>query len=53
VRAHGLTRLGTCGADPCTGAFVDRTKNRSKRYCCELCADRAAQRDYRARRRAR
>ena len=53
VRAHGLTRFGTCAADPCTGAFVDRTKNRSKRYCCELCADRAAQRDYRARRRGR
>jgi predicted RNA-binding Zn ribbon-like protein len=51
VRAHGLTRLGTCAAEPCRGAFVDRTKNRSKRYCCELCADRAAQRDYRARRR--
>ena len=51
VRAHGLTRLGTCAAEPCTCAYVDRTKNRSKRYCCELCADRAAQRDYRARRR--
>ena len=51
VRAHGLTRFGTCAAEPCGGAFVDRTKNRSKRYCCELCADRAAQRDYRARRR--
>ncbi len=52
VRAHGLARFGTCAADPCTGAFVDRTKNRSKRYCCELCADRAAQKGYRARRRA-
>jgi predicted RNA-binding Zn ribbon-like protein len=52
VRAHGLTRFGTCAADPCTCAYVDRTKNRSKRYCCELCADRAAQRDHRARRRA-
>ena len=51
VRAHGLTRFGTCAADPCMCAYVDRTKNRSKRYCCELCADRAAQRDYRARRR--
>jgi predicted RNA-binding Zn ribbon-like protein len=49
VRAHGLTRFGTCAAHPCGGAFVDRTKNRSKRYCCELCADRAAQRDHRAR----
>jgi len=52
VRAHGLTRFGTCAAEPCTCAYVDRTKNRSKRYCCELCADRAAQRDYRARRHA-
>jgi predicted RNA-binding Zn ribbon-like protein len=49
VRAHGLTRFGTCSAAPCTGAFVDRTKNRSKRYCCELCADRAAQQHHRAR----
>jgi predicted RNA-binding Zn ribbon-like protein len=48
VRAHGLTRFGICAAPPCTGAFVDRTKNRSKRYCCELCADRAAQRHHRA-----
>ena len=49
VQAHGLTRFGTCGAAPCTGAYVDRTKNRSKRYCCELCADREAQRQHRAR----
>jgi predicted RNA-binding Zn ribbon-like protein len=49
VHAHGITRFGTCGAPPCTGAFVDRTKNRSKRYCCELCADRAAQQQHRAR----
>ena len=52
VEAHGLSRFGTCNAPPCTGAFVDRTKNRSKRYCCELCADRAAQRDHRARQRS-
>jgi predicted RNA-binding Zn ribbon-like protein len=49
ARGHGLTRFGTCAASPCTGVFVDRTKNRRKRYCCELCADRAAQRDHRAR----
>lgn len=51
VRAHGLTRFGTCSAPPCTGAFVDRTRNRSKRYCCELCADRAAQQHHRERQR--
>ena len=47
VQSHGLTRFGTCSAPPCTGAFVDRTKNRRKRYCCELCADREAQRRHR------
>jgi predicted RNA-binding Zn ribbon-like protein len=49
LRAHGLVRFGTCASAPCTGVFVDRTKNRRKRYCCELCADRAAQREHRAR----
>ena len=34
VQAHGLTRFGTCSGPPCTGVFVDATKNRSKRYCC-------------------
>jgi predicted RNA-binding Zn ribbon-like protein len=52
VQAHGLSRFGSCAAAPCTGAFVDRTKNRSKRYCCELCGDRAAQQHHRARLRA-
>jgi len=49
VQAHGLTRFGTCSGPPCTGAFVDSTKNRSKRYCCQWCADREAQRRHRAR----
>ena len=52
VQGHGLSRFGTCAAAPCTGGFVDRTKNRGKRYCCELCADRAAQQNHRARLRA-
>jgi predicted RNA-binding Zn ribbon-like protein len=49
VRAHGLTRFGTCSGPPCTGVFVDATKNRSRRYCCHWCADREAQRRHRAR----
>jgi predicted RNA-binding Zn ribbon-like protein len=49
VRAHGLTRFGICSGPPCTGVFVDSTKNRSKRYCCQWCADREAQRRHRAR----
>jgi predicted RNA-binding Zn ribbon-like protein len=49
VQAHGLTRFGTCSGPPCTGVFVDATKNRSRRYCCHWCADREAQRRHRAR----
>ena len=26
VRAHGLTRFGTCAAEPCMCAYVDRTR---------------------------
>ena len=45
----GLSRFGTCSGPPCTGVFVDATKNRSKRYCCHWCANREAQRRHRAR----
>jgi predicted RNA-binding Zn ribbon-like protein len=48
VRAHGLSRFGTCSGPPCTGVFVDATKNRNRRYCCHWCADREAQRRHRA-----
>jgi predicted RNA-binding Zn ribbon-like protein len=49
VQAHELSRFGTCSGPPCTGVFVDATKNHSKRYCCHWCADREAQRRHRAR----
>jgi predicted RNA-binding Zn ribbon-like protein len=47
----GWVRFGRCAAGPCRCAFVDRSRNRSRRYCCTLCADRVAQAQYRARRR--
>jgi predicted RNA-binding Zn ribbon-like protein len=51
IRDHGLSRFGRCLARPCRCVFVDRSRNRSRRYCCDLCADRAAQAAARARRR--
>jgi predicted RNA-binding Zn ribbon-like protein len=51
VRLHGLARFGRCRAAPCRCVFVDRSRNRSRRYCCELCADRANQAASRRRRR--
>lgn len=47
----GWARFGRCAGSPCRCAFVDRSRNRSRRYCCTLCADRIAQAQYRARRR--
>ena len=51
IRQHGLSRFGHCRAAPCRCVFVDRSRNRSRRYCCELCADRANQAASRRRRR--
>ena len=49
VAEHGVARLGICVSDPCRCAYVDRTRGRTRRYCCTLCNDRAAARAYRRR----
>jgi predicted RNA-binding Zn ribbon-like protein len=49
IRLHGRTRLGTCQAGPCRCVYVDRTKNRRRRFCCDQCADRAHQAAHRRR----
>jgi predicted RNA-binding Zn ribbon-like protein len=38
----GTDRFGTCQAAPCLGVFIDTTDDRTRRYCCEQCAERAA-----------
>jgi predicted RNA-binding Zn ribbon-like protein len=53
IEARGWTRFGLCAASPCCCVFVDRSRNRSRRYCCDLCADRATQAAARRRRKAR
>jgi predicted RNA-binding Zn ribbon-like protein len=50
-RELGWSRFGRCAGSPCRCAFVDRSRNRTRRYCCTLCADRVAQAQYRARKR--
>ena len=47
----GWERFGRCVGTPCRCVYIDRSRNRSRRFCSELCADRVAQADYRRRRR--
>ncbi|MGZ8693399.1 MAG: CGNR zinc finger domain-containing protein [Gaiellaceae bacterium] len=51
IRDDGWERLGLCAGAPCCCVFVDRSKNRSRRFCSDLCADRVAQALHRERRR--
>lgn len=48
---YGAERMGVCAASSCRKAFIDTSKNRSKRYCSEACAHRQSVAAYRARRR--
>lgn len=52
IRDDGWERFGICAGAPCCCVFVDRSKNRTRRFCSSLCADRVAQSLYRARRRS-
>ncbi|QWZ07483.1 CGNR zinc finger domain-containing protein [Nocardioides panacis] len=49
VRAGELSRLGVCADDECEGVVVDLSRNRSRRFCSTLCANRNAVAAYRAR----
>jgi predicted RNA-binding Zn ribbon-like protein len=51
IEREGWARFGRCAASPCCCVFVDRSRNRSRRYCCHYCADRATQAAARRRRR--
>jgi predicted RNA-binding Zn ribbon-like protein len=53
IQEHGWRRFGICEARPCRNVYVDRSRNRSRRYCSAACANRAAQAAHRARARGR
>jgi predicted RNA-binding Zn ribbon-like protein len=48
----GPDRFGTCAAEGCRRAFLDTSRNRSRRYCSERCATRENVAALRSRRRA-
>jgi predicted RNA-binding Zn ribbon-like protein len=45
----GRERFGICAADQCGDVFVDTSKNRSRRYCNDLCSTRTNVAAHRAR----
>jgi predicted RNA-binding Zn ribbon-like protein len=49
IQTDGWERFGVCDALPCRCVYLDRSRNRSRRYCCQLCADRIAAAAYRER----
>ena len=45
----GRSRLGVCSADDCADVYIDTSRNRSRRYCNQVCSSRVNVAAYRAR----
>lgn len=53
IAEAGFDRLRVCEGERCKDVFVDRSRNRSRRYCSpQVCGNRASVAAYRARQRA-
>ncbi len=40
LQTYGLERLHFCASEPCRDVFVDTSRNRTRRFCSERCANR-------------
>jgi predicted RNA-binding Zn ribbon-like protein len=49
IRTDELSRLSLCADDRCSGLVLDLSRNRSRRFCSTICANRNAVAAYRAR----
>lgn len=49
---HGPSRLGACPADGCRRVFIDTSRNATRRFCSDTCANRTNVAAHRARARA-
>jgi hypothetical protein len=52
IAEFGFDRFGICSADNCGDVFVDMSRNKSRRYCNELCSSRTNVAAFRARAKA-
>lgn len=46
---HGVDRFGVCGSSGCIDAYIDTSRNRSRRHCSNTCSTREAVAAYRKR----
>ncbi|MGH2531478.1 MAG: CGNR zinc finger domain-containing protein [Thermomicrobiales bacterium] len=53
LQHYGLDRLHVCASPPCREAFVDTSRNASRRFCSDRCANRYNVAAFRERQRAR
>jgi Putative stress-induced transcription regulator/CGNR zinc finger len=52
IAEYGFERFGICAADDCGDVFVDMSRNKSRRYCNEVCSSRTNVAAHRRRARA-
>jgi hypothetical protein len=52
IADFGFDRFGVCAADDCADVFVDTSRNRSRRFCNDVCSSRTHVAAYRARAKA-
>lgn len=52
IAEHGFERTGVCAAENCKDVYVDMSRNRSRRYCNEICSSRMNVAAYRKRHKA-
>jgi predicted RNA-binding Zn ribbon-like protein len=51
LEMYGLERLRSCASEPCRDVFIDTSRNRSRRFCSERCANRYNVQAFRSRQR--
>lgn len=50
LQAYGIERLLACAAEPCRDVYIDTSRNRSRRFCSNRCANRYNVQAFRSRR---
>jgi predicted RNA-binding Zn ribbon-like protein len=49
IERHGLDRLRACASEPCRDVYIDTSRNGSRRFCSDRCANRYNVAQYRGR----